>query len=119
MEQSTETLALVTLLRAGLGEDERVARAALEWWDGDREAGYFEWPSREGSSHVLRHDPARVLREVAAKRKLIDLYEAQIETGGFVGTLYGNAADPALRLLALPYTSPDGEVMWRGPISRA
>jgi uncharacterized protein DUF6221 len=66
------------------------------------------------AEHIVRHDPARVLREVEAKRELVLMYEAILDTGGFVGTLYANAAEPALRLLALPYAAhEDFREEWR------
>lgn len=141
---------LVTWLRAQLDEDERVARAA-----GEAEAGGPVW--REGSTwfrdmldpvpsqrrahpnyipmiteedvrHIARHDPARVLREVEAKRRLIGKigdYEAKID--GEWGCCH-SAADilagrcpetkvheiTALTLLALPYADRPGyQEEWR------
>jgi hypothetical protein len=89
---------LVQWLRAQLDEDERIARAA------QRQHGGGEWAARadasgivaveglpvradepipvvlhpdedETSVHVAEHDPARVLREIDAKRKLLRQYE--------------------------------------------
>lgn len=60
---------LVTWRRAQLDEDERLA-AGLEYW-----AGYIEQTQMgdsAGEAAYLR----RVLRKVAAARRLIDLYEA-------------------------------------------
>lgn len=82
---------LVTWLRAQLDEDERVARAAgsrldgsYEWVAGEANADgvrtkagtpvtRFSWPNE--MEHIARHDPARVLREVAAKRAIVKLHE--------------------------------------------
>jgi hypothetical protein len=55
---------LLTQLRAALDEDERVALAEIE---GQRNA---EYPRYFG--HQARHDPARVLRWVAAAREVLD-----------------------------------------------
>lgn len=74
-------------------------------------------PCRDQAAHMVRHDPARVLRDVEAKRRLIDAilrYEAFID--GERGCCHDAEAisrgvcpdiNPdrieALRLLALPY----------------
>jgi hypothetical protein len=82
---------LVQWLRAQLDEDERIARAAIgvyessgRWWEDARfgsdgtvgdERGtvvvYRTGVGRQQATHIARHDPARVLREVEAKRILI------------------------------------------------
>jgi hypothetical protein len=87
---------LVEFLRARLDEDECVARAAAQEgasWVSDVRYGsviaedasdlavfpvvYDEGrPLSEQAEHIARHDPARALREVAAKRALIECYEA-------------------------------------------
>jgi hypothetical protein len=87
---------LVEFLRARLDEDEQVARAAFskmyprsaEWsasgmqvrtndpLGGAERPGTLvvqhSWPNE--IEHIARHDPARVLAEVAAKRQIIDAY---------------------------------------------
>ncbi|WP_329308359.1 DUF6221 family protein [Streptomyces microflavus] len=94
------TDALVAFLKDRLDDDERVARAATEgpWrvdsedfaeaiydarnqvvvgggrWGG--EASVFD--TTEDAIHIARHDPARTLREVEAKRGLLDLHR-QVE----------------------------------------
>lgn len=119
----------VEFLRARLRDDEQAARAAQE------DDGYAEWDnpttgvvqaaggdlqglimaSRNAAIHIARHDPARVLREVEAKRQIIDEHsitqatvdgevgfgcvmchelDGQVRAGGYCRTL---------RLLALPY----------------
>jgi hypothetical protein len=82
---------LVEFLRAALDEDERVARVATPGpWRLDAglrlpeqidvvSVDYFtvcEDLEDTDAAHIARHDPARVLAEVAAKRKLLDEYEA-------------------------------------------
>lgn len=92
----TEQQTLVEFLAARLDEDEAAARAATAgpWHDDGgciSSAGYQitdygaytradgeaeEWEERQqhaDSAHIARHDPARVLREVAAKRAIIEL----------------------------------------------
>ncbi|WP_199562112.1 DUF6221 family protein [Micromonospora deserti] len=120
---------LVTWLRAQLDDDERIAR----------EAGYraIAWPANgtwhlEGVEHyvvgeeeafchphnvehIARHDPARVLAEVDAKRRILDfLSVAQIDVSRpgqppeFVPGEAPPIAHPVLRLLALPYAGRPG-----------
>jgi Family of unknown function (DUF6221) len=87
---------LVAFLSARLDEDEGKARLAAReggtWKQEDPE----RWPGRIVSlggvvvydelapddyqaEHIARHDPARVLREVEAKRAILELYEAAVE----------------------------------------
>ncbi|WP_098010476.1 DUF6221 family protein [Streptomyces sp. sk226] len=91
---------LVQFLRDRLAEDEQAARAATwdEWdsahWTAHHRARYDgRWVivdhAEEGvteltphaaddagvAQHIARHDPARVLREVEAKRRLLTDYE--------------------------------------------
>lgn len=93
-------------------------------WGG--EASVFE--STEDAVHIARHDPARVLRDVEARRALMKqafIYEAkidgewgcchdaeQIEAGECEETSPNEIT--ALRLLALPYSDhPDYRTEWR------
>lgn len=116
---------LVEFLRARLDEDEQAARAAsgpkarypywaLSEWQGREEPhsligqGTPEHPTVLGhftydpiftthAEHIVRHDPARVLAEVEAKRRIV--FEV---------------AMPVLALLALPYADhPDYREEWR------
>jgi hypothetical protein len=123
---------LVAFVRACLDEDERVARAARP--------GYFTpavlslFSAVGDAQHVTRHDPARVLAEVAAKRALLELHDGEhycpeLKTGvyphdwpsaapwGSAGEAWRHASSehfegpcPTLRLLAQPYTGRPG---WR------
>lgn len=89
---------IVEFIRARLDEDERIARAAGAgpWRYRDHPADralvvdaagevvvYDEgWPSEDQGRHMARHDPARVLREVAAKWAILAetlAYEAKID----------------------------------------
>lgn len=88
---------LIDFLRAQLDEDERDARAAylpnFKWYVEDRavqlapiqdcDCGADAWlpaNTKADAYHISRHDPARVLREVEAKRETIRLYEDTLET---------------------------------------
>lgn len=99
-------LTVVEFLRARLDEDEQVAQEALndgsgEWtWDCPHEGLADPPPSHdlcaevrgewivvynEGghtpgqARHIARHDPARVLRDVTAKRRIVDLHDGSHE----------------------------------------
>lgn len=126
---------LVTFLRARLDEDEQVARGSgqpsLSWqnfdMDGelrdDANAGTVAAvPQEETRAHIARHDPARVLREVEAKRGVVRQYEGVREQARHpvsadnrmrARVAQGELGD-VLRLLALPYADhPDHRSEWR------
>jgi hypothetical protein len=67
-------------------------------------------------THIARHDPARVLREVEAKRRIVDLHvaaHAQFADYGTPRDGAQDALDDVLRLLALPYSDhPDYRAEW-------
>ena len=78
---------LVRWLHVQLDEDERVAKEAgrrsLEWSLArpldDAELGDAHWLRPPELKHVERHDPARVLREIDAKRQVLrDLEQAEL-----------------------------------------
>jgi len=122
---------LVTWLRAQLDEDERIAKATTERqpydeWDAvgagdDDDVARSHWEvvkiARMGQSpaaralavHIAAHDPARVLREIDAKRRMI----ARVCYHGDLmdwDELHGDL----LRLLAQPYADRPGyQVKWR------
>jgi hypothetical protein len=82
---------IVAFIRARLDEDERIARAATA---GPWEVNSADYPESESicapdgtavvaafdshheAFHIARHDPARVLREVAARRRTLGRHEA-------------------------------------------
>jgi hypothetical protein len=95
MEARLMTLSIVEFLLARLQEDDDTARAATAgpWHDDGgcvsnadyqiTDYGAYtqangepeEWEERQqraDSAHIARHDPARVLREVAAKRRIME-----------------------------------------------
>lgn len=71
---------IVEFLRAQIAEDERVAKEASvrsRKWRlvtplDDQEAGDAWWLNPPELAHADRHDPARVLAEVDAKRRILD-----------------------------------------------
>jgi len=101
---------LVQWLRAQLDEDERIARRAGDSFrqigetgvivvtEGDRaeECASANWAGI--AEHIVRHDPARVLREVEATRRLIRAHakwcegrcEAKFPEGGFDAAHFWN-----------------------------
>jgi hypothetical protein len=119
---------LPTWLRAQLDEDERVAREALHpdavnpgsWTTEHHNSETHSEPNRchiaedragrywsvahevfiPNAEHMARHDPARVLVEVDAKRKIIDECEVIANLSPDSDT---ELAKWVLRALALPY----------------
>ena len=88
-----DVTSLVEFLRARLDEDEQIARAAMfnngrwrrtgQWAHPTsvaRDYGPDVVPEQGGSlawdnnGHIARHDPARVLADVAANRAILDAY---------------------------------------------
>lgn len=121
---------LVAFLKARLDEDEQAAKAAEghSLFDGTgivsgRNASVV-LPSHV-AIYVARHDPARVLREVESKRRIIELHRSVRvrSTGSAGGTIedcqmcdHFPAQYPCLtlRLLALPYADhSDYREEWR------
>ena len=125
---------LIAFLTARLDEDEAAAKAA--WgveWDWRYVAQPFgERPSIAHTVHIARHDPARILREVEAKRAIVGIYAGTlalvehplvIKEGQFAGKI--NARDyldakrelavlkPAVEALAAVYRDhPDYRQEW-------
>lgn len=133
---------LIEFLRARLAEDEQTADAARcnghGRWTTDTYQGEsagirdrsiaitvaydnYGVPRPSQRTHIARHDPARVLRDVEAKRRIVDgaesanrLVDATEYPDGYdVGrkTAWGDT----LKLLALPYADhPDYNPEWAG-----
>jgi hypothetical protein len=105
---------LVEFLKARLGEDEQAARRAGETFrqigetgvivatEGDRaeECASANWTG--AAEHIVRHDPARVLREVEMKRRIIDEHHPVDPCDAHDAELESIPCDTLL-LLALPY----------------
>jgi hypothetical protein len=99
------------LIRAGFdGEGDRELVEVLSGW------GHDAWGmhvSDNDAAHIARHDPARVLADVEAKRQLLDDYEQVMDTRrahpndpASAGALL--ALHKAIKRLALPYADhPD------------
>jgi hypothetical protein len=64
---------LVAFLKARLDEDEQTARA------GDDACWHIDYCDDEGPGYHERFDPARMLREIEADRKLIERYDACVK----------------------------------------
>ncbi|MEV5874667.1 DUF6221 family protein [Streptomyces sp. NPDC052101] len=131
--------ALERFLRARFQEEERVARDAIAgapgalWgvmadeieqvltsWDGPTtHTPMVQFGADDPVrllTHVARHDPARVLRELGAKQALLE--EHRIRDDGRCGTCREEASPRSpcttLRLLAVPFTGHPGyDDSWR------
>lgn len=79
--------------------------------------GYDVKEPWQGAAHIARHDPARVLREVDAKRRIVALHSDPHGGDPSCSSIdYPESAEDCetLRLLALPYADhPDYEERWR------
>ena len=68
-------------------------------------------------AHIARHDPARVLAEVEAKRRIVEAWvRADEAAGSYPGTDAGieMGLHEAIALLALPYADhPDYDPDWK------
>ena len=132
-------MTLTDFLLARIDEDEEMARAATPapWVlydpdEGEPYAGNFgclrmdamhptAWPC--DAAHMARHDPARVLAECAAKRRVVAMsdgsadFEAAMPTPGYAKPYHSPSVDVMTRtrqLLALPYADhPDYDEAWR------
>ena len=79
---------LIAFLNAQLDKDKGLATAALEEWDD--ESARYEWEDLPDAAfmHARWHGPARVLREVAAKRAILAEHHPRALTEGpFKGNL--------------------------------
>jgi hypothetical protein len=67
--------------------------------------------ARDLAHHIARHDPARVLVEVEAKRRILDTYEEatnfyRVHVAAPAGEVHGLWT--AIQWLALPYADQPG-----------
>ena len=104
--------ALASFLLARLDEDEAAARAATQGgWraDGEDIVLVSDDPHWNGTcianasgydgDHIARHDPVRVLREVAAKRAILRDYQDCAEAAEYAGEIMRAARDAYARSL--------------------
>ncbi|MER5350604.1 DUF6221 family protein [Kitasatospora sp. NPDC002551] len=140
------TANLVAFLKARLDEDAKAAQGAWPgpWAVDEEEYGVVDPETgteiadvivcstrqqQATSRHIIRHDPARVLADVDAKRRIIAAHAAVVLRGGpgaryFDTTTVCRSCEPpqfpehafpcaTLRLLALPYADhPDYQPEW-------
>jgi hypothetical protein len=120
------TVTLTEFLLARIAEDELAARIAnvSQTWSTDETAccvmvehdygDNVETHHNGTAAHIARHDPARVLAECEAKRRIVaDAAEYLDHVGGIEST--DGLAMRVLEYLALPYADhPD----WRGEWKR-
>lgn len=105
-------MTITEFLTARLDEDEALAREAEPKYDLIRVESY----SQANEDHARRHDPARVLAEVEAKRRIVAYREqdARSDLPPVIRDPRLSAFDAALRALALPYASHDDyDEAWR------
>lgn len=135
------SIEMVTWLRAQIDDDERMAKDGAEggacWsiatsramssagvWANDASdpsvpVVYDEgYPSIKQAAHIARHDPARVLREAAAKRAIVDWCDdalpADMHFLDDVTAMRAHAALVVLGHLASAYEDrPDWQEDWR------
>jgi hypothetical protein len=125
---------LVEFLRARLAEDEQAARRAGETFRQIGETGVIVAIERDRAEecasanwtgiaeHIVRHDPARILRDVERDQRLLDLHapgETEYVDGDVCMTCEVKGEGPyypcqTLRLLTLPYADhPDYNESWQ------
>lgn len=80
--------------------------------------GVITWRVPATLDHIARHDPARVLAECEAKRRIVKEIEAlrgqRLAPPGSASLIMDYSLDRALRHLALPYADhPDYDDAWR------
>jgi hypothetical protein len=127
----TVTMTLTDFLLARIAEDEEVARRVGESWfryfgqvyviEGAGE-GHPAWQAHRGDDrcqvrteadgdHIARHDPARVLAECEAKRRIVEELRSITMGKWKAGEPW---ADRMLGILALPYADhPDYREEWK------
>ncbi|MEV6790890.1 DUF6221 family protein [Streptomyces sp. NPDC051320] len=132
------TTDLVQFLRDRYDEDEELARQSAEagplaTWDRNADIllglslkNRRRWAAQGVASafdgaaeaHAARHDPARVLAEIEAKRRIVDAYaevaDNDIDEPYEYAYGWANGLGAAVRLLALPYADhPEYREEWR------
>lgn len=108
---------LITFLRARLDDDEAVLRSCaggVPRWRAEDIAIFGPDLSPEVRAHIARHDPARVLKEIEAKREVVRLYERAYDYAPTFTSGFAAAMEDALLMFALAYADhPDYREEWR------
>jgi hypothetical protein len=103
---------ITEFLEKCLAEDEAAAFAAAS---ADPVAGSLDYVADEYGKHIARWDPARVLREVEAKRKILTLHSAEPgQHPDFCGHDKRGLPCPTVRALAAVHSDqPNYNPEWR------
>jgi hypothetical protein len=120
---------LAGFLLARIAEDEQAARASLAWasetpdqrWSADdgalldgRSDTMASYVGDDVAPHIARWDPARVLAECDAKRRVVEDNWAEWEGVYGAPNYCSSKIDEIFRLLALPYADhPDYQQEWK------
>lgn len=121
-------MTITEFLRARLDDDEAKARAAHgATWVASRRGGVVDLDDAEGheiagrdgglawpdADFMAHHDPARVLREVAAKRRLVDQWADRYDDNPHATSPEAADAADVLHTLASVYSDhPDYQRQW-------
>jgi hypothetical protein len=133
---STQKVSPIEFVHARLYEDEAVAKAAAgpDWFldsseDYDERSIRYTGPStlyrgqsadysiadrvdEDDAEHIARHDPARVLREITAKRAILAMAEGQ-PTHDLAEETAKDALEDVVRVLAVAWSDhPDYDPDW-------
>lgn len=114
---------LIAFLNARLDEDEAAANAGARRvgmpWHAEPQPGapgglvidelglVASTGGRYAAEHIARHDPARVLREVAAKRAILAAYLSERENE-FLGGGYCEGLEEAVKIIAATWSGHEG-----------
>lgn len=119
-------MTIIEFLEARISEDELAAHAAIDtipdwlahydYRDVKDADGHYvvqadsRYPSTAQAAHIARHDPARVLRECDARRRIIADFLRRDALGDLLGR---SAVEESLRVLAGVYSGhPDFNHAW-------
>jgi hypothetical protein len=126
MTQAVGTQTLAEFLLARIAEDEEVARSATRdssyGWSDNAFTQAVELAENEGAveeatAHIARHNPARVLAECEAKRRIVTRWEfavGQASNADEGWEMIAGALEDCVCDLALPYVDhPDFREEWQ------